>query len=847
MGTTAAVRNKRILPRRRVIQRPRLLALLDESDACVKTLVAPAGYGKTTLAEQWVAQEGRRSAWYTARSSSVDVAALALGIARASTGVVVGCDARLRQHLRAVSSAAGNVPVLVEILGEDLAEWPLAAWLVLDDYQELTSSAEAEAFVSDLVASSPIQVLIGTRQRPSWVTTRSILYGEVLELNQTALAMDAREAEDVLQGWTGRSASGLVAVANGWPAVIGLASVTSAEIEDEHALPESLYQFFAEEVFDALGEDVRAGLAELAIGPVIDWELARAVLGPDRAETVCAAALEVGILVERDGRLDLHPLARSFLEERRPMEGLAPPDDDSTAVIFLTHYRRNRDWDAAFDFIGRTGTTNELDSLMADALDDLLETARLSTIETWCDRAVAGGDEALIFALARAEVALRQGRHGHAMVFAEAASREGALAFRALGIAARAAHLDSREEESLDLYRRAEEVADTPGRRRDSLWGQLICAIELELPEAATALAELKASVPLSNPRELVRAATCDLSYHLRFGTIDLSQSDAVLGLVHSARDPLIESAFYAGYSYALAMSARYNDALECATALLEIIRRYRLDFAIPYALCPAAIAHAGKREWRNAEECLDRAEASARPNNNAHAAQSCLAIRYRVATQAGRPHAALAACAIESPALLPSTRAEVIGSRALVLSSLGRIDEAATLLEQVEGSSRSVEPTLLIPATRAAIQVKRAAADSIADVLDFEEIAFGTGALDFLVVAYRSVPELLAILLRASPQPERLVSLIRSVRDEDLARAAGVPVDTAQTARELLSPREGQVYELLCQGLTNRQIAKLLFIEESTVKAHTHHIYDKLGIRSRTALAVQAALERSD
>ena len=58
---------------------------------------------------------------------------------------------------------------------------------------------------------------------------------------------------------------------------------------------------------------------------------------------------------------------------------------------------------------------------------------------------------------------------------------------------------------------------------------------------------------------------------------------------------------------------------------------------------------------------------------------------------------------------------------------------------------------------------------------------------------------------------------------------------------------REREVYDLLGQGLTNLQIAQLLFISEGTVKVHVHHIYDKLGIRSRTALAVQAALERSD
>ncbi|MEO5576246.1 MAG: hypothetical protein ABIR67_05045, partial [Gaiellaceae bacterium] len=62
---------------RRIIERPRLTRLLDESQGRIKMLVAPAGYGKTTLARQWL--EGKRAVWYTATPASVDVAALAAG------------------------------------------------------------------------------------------------------------------------------------------------------------------------------------------------------------------------------------------------------------------------------------------------------------------------------------------------------------------------------------------------------------------------------------------------------------------------------------------------------------------------------------------------------------------------------------------------------------------------------------------------------------------------------------------------------------------------------------------------------------------------------------------------
>ncbi len=88
---------------------------------------------------------------------------------------------------------------------------------------------------------------------------------------------------------------------------------------------------------------------------------------------------------------------------------------------------------------------------------------------------------------------------------------------------------------------------------------------------------------------------------------------------------------------------------------------------------------------------------------------------------------------------------------------------------------------------------------------------------------------------------------LLVRLGDTDIAAAAGHPVADGDDRRALLSRREREVYELLCSGLTNRQIARTLFIEESTVKVHAHHIYDKLGVRSRKALAVHALLERSD
>ena len=176
------------------------------------------------------------------------------------------CEVRLREHLRALSGSTAKVDVLAEILAEDIAAWPSDGWLVIDDYHEIVGAEEAEHLVAALVAAAPVQLLIASASADMGQRAQ-ILYDEVLELNQTTLAMNAGEASEVLAGRSPPSASGLVALANGWPAVIGLASVTTAEIEDSEQLPEALYRFFAEEVFEALDDEVKAGLATLAVLP----------------------------------------------------------------------------------------------------------------------------------------------------------------------------------------------------------------------------------------------------------------------------------------------------------------------------------------------------------------------------------------------------------------------------------------------------------------------------------------------------------------------------------------------------------------------------------------------------
>jgi DNA-binding NarL/FixJ family response regulator len=59
--------------------------------------------------------------------------------------------------------------------------------------------------------------------------------------------------------------------------------------------------------------------------------------------------------------------------------------------------------------------------------------------------------------------------------------------------------------------------------------------------------------------------------------------------------------------------------------------------------------------------------------------------------------------------------------------------------------------------------------------------------------------------------------------------------------AAALLTPREIDVVRMVTSGWPNKEIADKLAISEGTVKAHLHHVYDKIGVKGRLELAMYA------
>lgn len=116
---------------------------------------------------------------------------------------------------------------------------------------------------------------------------------------------------------------------------------------------------------------------------------------------------------------------------------------------------------------------------------------------------------------------------------------------------------------------------------------------------------------------------------------------------------------------------------------------------------------------------------------------------------------------------------------------------------------------------------------------------ALRAGASGFLLK--RTSPEDLTAAVHRVAAGEALLSpsVTRRVINQMAARPLARPGEDPRLAE--LTAREREVLELIAQGLSNREIAAQLVIEETTVKTHVKRVLSKLGVRDRVHAVIVA------
>ena len=804
-------------------------------------LIGPAGFGKTTLAREWAGE--RTHVWYQGSTATADVAALAAGLSEAVSGLIPEAGNRMLHRMRATGTPEEDVDVLAELLAEDLAEWQEDAWLVFDDYQFAMEARAPERFMEVLLRDAPLRLLLTSRKRPSWASARRLLYGEIYELGRNELAMDQEEAASVLSHRKDAPAAGLVALAEGWPAVIGLAALTDELELPEGDVPDRLYEYFAEELYRAASSETQEALSKLALAPSLAHGVPELLLG-DRAEAILSEALRIGFLTSaQPGFLDFHPLLRTFLDSR----GTDPAVKTALATQVARHLAQREQWDEAFLLVDRFFSERIFVELLEGAVQDLLREARFPTLTLWLKLARAQRADAAIVDFAEAEVAFRQAMWTRAEHFAARAARRlpqsHRLTSHAFYTAGSSAHMDHRNQDGLIHFGNARETAFDQASLRDAIWGQIMCSVDLGRDDVPGLLAELTTHDDGSAMSHL-RATSADVLIGIRTGQTQglLARVETAQHLVARVQDPLAVSSFQISHAFLLATAGRYEEALRVAGEAESYAKAERLIFVLPHAKRMKVMANLGLRRFSRAGRLIDSLERDARRAENDFLKVEARLLRARLLLSQNLFDRAVDALSA-SPERFPfeGERAEYLATLGLSLACTGEPRRALAHAEEAESVTRTIEAAVLVPCTRAIVS-------SLGDDEDAAELsvsAFQTALelknVDSFVLAYRVCPQLLShVAGNSAASDEELRQVLESANDQGLASRHGL--STANAGRDVLSPREREVLTMLAQGLTNREIASALYISEATAKVHVRHILGKLGVRTRTEAAVRAA-----
>jgi DNA-binding NarL/FixJ family response regulator len=179
-------------------------------------------------------------------------------------------------------------------------------------------------------------------------------------------------------------------------------------------------------------------------------------------------------------------------------------------------------------------------------------------------------------------------------------------------------------------------------------------------------------------------------------------------------------------------------------------------------------------------------------------------------------------------------------------------VGEASTGREAVAQARRVAPDVVLmdvrmpdldgISATRELSRAAPAVKVLILTTFEQDDYIFGglrAGASGFLLK--RSRPEELIAAVHTIAAGDSLLS--PSVTRRVIDRMAQQPTpELANHAKlEELTPREREVLELIARGLSNREIAAVLIVEESTIRTHVKRILMKLALRDRVQAVIFA------
>ena len=300
------LKTKLHIPHRRPDRVPRLplIKQLNERVQRKLTLItAPAGYGKTTLASEWIhslqfeATAKTRIAWLSLEEADSEpirfvtylIAALQQGASE------IGVDTL---SLFEMAQPPPMDTVLNELINE-IAGLDFHILLVLDDYHVI-SHPETHNALRYLVEHQPHQIhlVIISREDPPLPLSRLRARGEMAEIRMHDLRFSLDEATQFFSqamklNLESEEISLLEARTEGWIAGLQLAGFVLKKVPDHHAFMETfsgshryVLDYLTDEVLHSQDEDVREFLVQTAVLKQFNTDLCQAVTGNPNSQRI---------------------------------------------------------------------------------------------------------------------------------------------------------------------------------------------------------------------------------------------------------------------------------------------------------------------------------------------------------------------------------------------------------------------------------------------------------------------------------------------------------------------------------------------------------------------------------
>lgn len=413
------------------MERKALIARLTASDCPVITVVAPPGYGKTTVLAQWAERLLPRVAWVSCDRTDNDPAALWSAVATSVDAAAAMGPAPARV-LAARGGGIDVVPAFVAAL--ERAGSPMT--IVLDHAEEITSQ-QSRAAIAEFVMRVPAgwQVALASREHLPIPAARLRADGRILELGPLELAMTVDEAEALLAGADVRADPSvtheLVRRTEGWPVglylgALGLDAGTPLNgfgVEGDRWVTD----YLRAELMSRLSEEevrflVRSSVVERLCGSLCD-----AVVGTTgsarRLEALVGRTMLVLPLDRQRGWYRYHHLLREYLlgELRMDFPEKLPLLHSRAA----TWYESNGRPEQAVEHAMAAGDADRVTRLVLDLMSSVWASGRAGTVLRWMDwlaRHSSGRHNAALMAHGSLMYALL-GRAGEAEQLAGVAER----------------------------------------------------------------------------------------------------------------------------------------------------------------------------------------------------------------------------------------------------------------------------------------------------------------------------------------------------------------------------------------------------------------------------------------